>query len=153
MSINLRIHDRTQHILAVRLNKDSPAWQNERRITACPMRCCWDEQRHRQRIMRNRINRHVDSLVTPLSPVTRAFFALDACPSLPHVPNGEVQLFCRGQKALYICNKGYVLQGGSEVRRCRSQDREWSGTAPECVPECKLTYNTIDRSGFTFTFV
>ncbi|XP_065827047.1 uncharacterized protein [Oscarella lobularis] len=59
----------------------------------------------------------------------------DACPSLPHVPNGEVQLFCRGQKALYICNKGYVLQGGSEVRRCRSQDREWSGTAPECVPE------------------
>ncbi|XP_067940829.1 protein lev-9-like isoform X2 [Watersipora subatra] len=57
------------------------------------------------------------------------------CPTPLEMPNGRAKIQGRnklGAIAKYSCNRGYELEG-AETRICNG-DREWSGTAPRCLP-------------------
>ena len=56
------------------------------------------------------------------------------CQELVAPDNGMVSYDQSGQvyfAASYVCNDGYYLVGGDEMRTCQS-DGPWSGTEPTC---------------------
>ena len=62
------------------------------------------------------------------------------CPELSRVENGNIQLSSGqllGTTAEYICDDGFVIDGGDNVRRCSSNGASvigvWTGRAPSCL--------------------
>ena len=60
---------------------------------------------------------------------------------IAYSPDDDGSPYSLGVSATYSCDSGFLLQNGDEVRVCQhdgiSVSGEWSGSAPECVGECK----------------
>ena len=61
------------------------------------------------------------------------------CGELGPPTNGQLRLY-NSTTVTYTCDSGYRLHGAS-TRHCNANNREWTGSVPQCIRELRATTN------------